>query len=498
MSDTNAESKPIFEAQNSSNRSNFFWLLACLIGYGVLEVFLLPQIPLTYQESINIQTGRLIGQGHQPYQEVFSLESPLFVRLMGAVGDWPLGEVKVIFVAFGLLLLLTTTALAYYLLGSKPALLTMLLLATSVAFLGGGGAVLAILPALSLGTLAMGLLIPYALTGGRGWVTISGLIWGVALLFSNAVISLGGVILLSLALLGRRKGGPVGQAGLLWLLGGLISLGVDLLVIGPADLLTHLTHLATIRDQLPLSPTANLQPVGQFLGLNIVVAILAAYGLAQIYHQADHGLWLVLIWGLISFIWLIFQAAPKAENPLILLPPMAILAGWGANTWLPQLRQSLGNWFNLNPTGWKYRAGFWATLLIGYLFLSRLLLNAFIFQAIDTAGDLAQFQQRPAMIAFIQQQTEPETCLFSDDPSLAVAANRLPPPWLVDTSPVRVKSGLLSEAEVQAGLEAAGCVIALFSRRDYHRHLFEVRDWAKDYFPDEESFKNTRIYYRRQ
>ncbi|GAA1384564.1 ArnT family glycosyltransferase [Catellatospora chokoriensis] len=74
-----------------------------------------------------------------------------------------------------------------------------------------------------------------------------------------------------------------------------------------------------------------------------------------------------------------------------------------------------------------------------------------------------------------------DVVLVSDDQAMLSRAGLRTPPWMVDTSHVRIDSGWLTDAEITAAATAADGV--LFARpRRIGKHP-EVRVWAKEHFP---------------
>ncbi len=478
-----------------------------LLGYTVLQISLFPRLLLTYDEGINLQVSRLIGQGYEPYRQIFTLANPLFVWFIGGLAKLglSLGGFRFVFLLFGLLLLASTAGFTRFLLGSKAALATLFLLATAVTFLAEATAALAVIPALSIATFALLLLSRYLITKKIFWLFASGAGWSIALGFSTSVFSLSLVTVLCLlfAHLQIAEDHSITlnwraslKTSLIWLVGSLLPLLIGLLLANPELILNHhLKNQAIIRQNLPLVQADNFRLIGYFLVFNIFLSLFAVYGLVQIYDQFNHPLWLIFMWGLLSFGWLMFQIAPQRGDTAILLPPLAILAGWGAANLGQRLVDSGRRWLAGSTQRWLL-PGLGILCLSAYIFISWQQLNGFIFRDIDTEGDLIQFEQRPEMIAFIRQETNPDDCVIIDDPTLAIQADRLPPPQLVGLSRERVAGGLISQAEVQRLVEEAGCKLALFYRRDYHRHLLGFRDWAEKYYSHEEQqFRNTKIFF---
>jgi len=497
--------KPIYLSQPESNipashrlsKQHYrLGVVLLLLAYLVLQISLMPTLILTYDEGLHLQVSRLRAQGYEPYSQVFTLANPLFVWFSGGLGRLGLTTegFRFVFLSFGLLLLLSTTSLTRALLGEQVALVTLFLLGTAVTFLAEATAVLAVIPALSLAVLSLRWLLHDQNHGQNRkpagkpplWVLASGIGWGMALWISFSVFPIGLIALLSclLSIVYCR----------FWIMGVLITLVLGLFLAGPEIVFSYLLkNQVTIRQNLSLIQADNFQVIGQFLVFNIFVSLLAVYGVARIYDQAKHTLWFIFIWGLLSFCWLMLQVPLPPGDVAILLPPLAIIAGWS----VVDIKERLGS-KGPSPTvsapGWL-KVGLVGGVLGFYLLLTWQQLNGFIFQDIDTENDLIQFQERAEMADFIREQTAPTDCVISDDPTLAIQADRFPSPPLVNLSRERVEGGLISEAEIQALAQEANCRLVVFYRRPYHRHLPNFRDWAETYFANEQGFQNTDILF---
>jgi hypothetical protein len=269
------------------------------------------------------------------------------------------------------------------------------------------------------------------------------------------------------------------------------------LVFSPELIGPLLRNHLTIRQNMPFVQGENFRMIGQFLSFDIFLAILALIGIAHIYDRPQDPLWLVFIWALSSGMWLMLRAMPRGSEAAVLLAPVALLAGQGG---LVVGQQFKALWGQNRETGRSTRPGFLVMGVLGFIFFlgfSWQQFDGYNLREIDTAGDLNQYQQRPAIAAFVREHSAPDDCVLIDDPTMAVAADRLPTPNLVGLTPERVLGGLISEAEIIDLTQQANCKLVLFYRRDYHRHLMAFQAWAEDNFPNEHSsFENTKIYFK--
>ncbi len=135
-------------------------------------------------------------------------------------------------------------------------------------------------------------------------------------------------------------------------------------------------------------------------------------------------------------------------------------------------------------------------LLGAYIWVSWQQVTAFNLRNIHTPGELTRREQGPEIAAFIQQHSASNDCVIIDDAALAIAANRVPAPELVELTKERIASGLITEDTIATLAQKHECKVVVFSKREYTRPLSEFKNWAQTYYPHEQTFTRTTIYYR--
>jgi hypothetical protein len=483
----------------------WLFLLTILGGYVILQTILIPGLPLTYNEGISLQISQLINRGYEPYIQIFTLAGPLFVWLMGWLGRFSLSPTgfRLFFLVFGLLLLINTSLIARALLGEGAALATTLLLATTITFLAEAATtIIAVTPAVSLATLSLVFTLHYLATRQLPWIFFGGIGWGMALFLSTSVLSIALVTLIliiffetgfSLTPNWRNSYQPMA----IWLVGTLIILGIGLFLTTPTIIFGHiLADYATLRQNLPVALVDNSILFGQFITFNLWLFLVTVYTLVRVYDDAHHPLWLIFIWGVLSFAWLMLQVGLRLIDLAILLPPLAIMAGWG----LVDLGKRLIHWSYSRPINHSKQYLLWATtslfFLTLYLGTNWLQINDFNLRAIDNPDDLIQLERRPEIVDFIHRHTTPNDCVIIDDAALAIAAGRLPAPPLVELSKERIASGLITEETMETVAQEYKCKAVIFSKRKYTQPLASFRSWAGTYYPNQQKFTRIIIYYQ--
>jgi hypothetical protein len=104
----------------------------------------------------------------------------------------------------------------------------------------------------------------------------------------------------------------------------------------------------------------------------------------------------------------------------------------------------------------------------------------------------------PQESLLIQALTTPADFILVDDPYLAFLNGRMMPPWLVDTSYFRIRSGALSGADVVEHAERHHVRLMLLAS-DNLRQVKKFADWADETFVvakiDERSNRKDRALY---
>ena len=480
----------------------WLWLGSEITGFVILQLFLTPKTPLIYQEGLNLLLSRLTARGYLPYQEIFTLQSPLFVALMARLGKLSFSGsgYHLIFALFSIILLLGAAELARLFFGKLVALAATLAMLSSVTLMVQGTAALATLPATSLATLSLVCTLYFFPTKKRGWLVIGGggwmLAWWMAgSMFSMAIVSL---LILMLIPVQARSITATAMNVAAWLLGALVVWGVGAALFSPEVVGMYLANWRQVYQTAPLTQADNFQVIGQFLALNIGLVLAAIYAVVRVYKKINHFVWLMILWITVTAAGLMFQPGVSLPQANILLPPVAVMAGWGMVDAWRQAKGWLNKRFPAAEQKQRRQAGALISLAIflitvGFTWHQW---NALAFWDIDTENDLLQFNQRPEMIAFVQNHTAATECVIADDPTFLIEAQRLPPPQLANLSPLRVESGLLTQEQLQKGVAEANCSTVVFYKRHLHRHLDNFKDWANTYFPDTQKFEGTKIFFK--
>jgi hypothetical protein len=199
----------------------------------------------------------------------------------------------------------------------------------------------------------------------------------------------------------------------------------------------------------------------------------------------------LLAWGVLSFVLLLLYSPLGIKHAALQLPPAALLAGAG-----------LGVAWQIVARGTAPRMLRWAPAgllgLVGLAYLVALPTVVVKDQQAMTVGDMGTDPPYRQETQLIQALTGPSEFILVDDPYLAFLNGRKMPPWLVDTSYFRIRSGALSGADVVEHAERFDVRLMLLAS-DNLRQLRKFADWADEQFVvvkiDERSNRKDRALY---
>ena len=207
----------------------------------------------------------------------------------------------------------------------------------------------------------------------------------------------------------------------------------------------------------------------------------------------------LLTWGVLSIGLLLTYSPLGIKHAALQIPPTALLAGIGLGVlWqltltareaatAPRLPVKMMRWAAVGACG---------AVLLAYLSaVPTVILKD---QQAMTVGDMGSDPPYPQESKLIQSLTTPADFILVDDPYLAFLNGRMMPPWLVDTSYFRIRSGALSGADVVEHAERHRVRLMLLAS-DNLRELKKFRDWADEQFVvvkiDERSNRKDRALY---
>ncbi len=473
-------------------------ILALLVICALLMYFyrLGQPIERDFDEGVYWQSLHAMQSGYQLYQQIFYSQPPFFLLsaypLFALLGG-SLWAARVSVALWGLVGLLGAILLGHALRGRLGAIVAALLTLTNVTLLAEARVLQADGPSVALACLAVGLAFTWASqpASARGrrllLAGLTGLVLALALMYKLlAVPALAPCALLVAGDLWqawnsaaadrgerRRRSGQI-------LLQALLALLVACLCI----LLLVLPFLGSYRAMLDGVFTFHTQaaPIFRTLRQNAqmvlqalcsLLALCALCGALLALLRRDWRFLPLLAWLLATVAMLIDQAPLLPHHFVALVPPLVALAVLGMGEPALLLRSL--------P---RFRP---ALLLDG---LALLLLLLTLGQA--TLGDVHYYAHPPAAASpalelqaarDLQRTLTPDQLVITDEPFVAVLADRGTPPMLVDTSTVRIRTGYLSLHQlIVASLQPQVGAVLFFSGRFYLKPVAGFHAWVAQHF----------------
>jgi 4-amino-4-deoxy-L-arabinose transferase-like glycosyltransferase len=440
----------------------------------VLRLPLLAGGQIDYDEGVYWESLRAMAAGHRLFGEVYSSQPPGFLLLLlpfFALLGKTLIAARIGVLIFFLAGLLATFRLGTVLGGRGTGLLAMALLAADPIAMRESVALQADAPAtaLALGSLAMAVQARPAEAPARLAVLASGGLLALAILVKVLAVAAGPALLVALLappMSGRQRARNLGLAAA----GGLMATAIVVLPVLP-------DWKQMWEQSVGLHLAARAIAVGGLDPLTAVeevpLLVLALAGLAPSVRRAPGLAAVAGTWAVVAAVVLALQRPIWPHHLMALAAPAALLAGG-----LSQL--TAGRRLDLR-------------VLLAPV---ALLVAASAAAAIDVHVHQQSDARLQAAVARLQATTRPSDLLVSDDQYLLALAGRDTPPQLVDTSLVRVSSGSLTTAAVEATAERSHVRGFLFSTGRLSQ-LEDLESWVAEHYPEQLQLDADRDLYLR-
>ena len=482
-------------------------LTAIVLCALAIRLVNLPLLIDSYDEGSYVASLHLMAHGAPLYGAIAFGQTPLFLASLlpwYVVLGGTIQAARVGVIALSLLGLGAAWVIGRELGGPRTALIALALLAVDPLYLAQSVAVQAEVPTLAWQLVALAAAARAFRRPAPWLVALAGVASAAAILSKLAGILVLVPVLMLLAwpvLMPLRVEAHGTQAGLppfrwqahvalLWpTLGWFVAgfLGLVLLVLWPLapDLGAMWHQVFAIRvaaEAIPgFSRASNLATIASawWEAPLLLVAICGCIGLGRQgrWHLAALGVWAALSLGA-----LLAQSPLFTHHLALAVPPLVLLAAF----WLG------------DPSGLSTLPTWGRTHQLYYVTLAALLLLSVATDAIQWQDHARQSPVALRQVAHdLRTMTGPGDLVITDDPLIAVLADRTLPANLADTSLVRIAAGQLSTKEVEAAA-ADPHVTAILWYSGRFDHLPGLLAWVQAHFSERRDYGNGRALWLRQ
>jgi 4-amino-4-deoxy-L-arabinose transferase-like glycosyltransferase len=391
-----------------------------------------------YDEGVYLVSARALDAGQVIFQQVFSSQPPLFLALLALslkIAGGSAGAGHLYAMGCGLMALAGVAWIGWEIGGRWSAVLGAGLLALSPGFVIAARAIEAEAPMLGFGSLAVASSVRYARLGERRWMIVAAFLLSAATL--SKLLAVGDAAPIALALLLAPRPEPrsawirrIVTDATLALAAFAIPIAALFLLLHPAEQYDQVIHFHLKASEVNFTNGGNGSLFHTFLGWDPGLVALAVAGVAVAALGKRVLALLPLAW-LIATVGSMVNYQPLFIHHLtVLLAPLAALAGLAAA--IPEVRHALSpRWLGFAAVTAVAAAVYvvWLPVVIDH---DR---NAFAVGQPPGTAEAA---------GWLDAHSGPNDLVVVDDQEFAVAANRLVPSALTDTSIVRYNSGYLS------------------------------------------------------
>ena len=478
-----------------TNQDGLYWLAltGLLLGFFLRSMNHLGGFVWDDDEGIFLMTGKMVQLGYPLYTEVWFNYFPGFLiflatafKLFGcsvAVGR----SVVVLLATVGLL---GVALIARELSSRLGALSALILLALAPHFLRLSRAVMAEVPAIGLATIAIAFALYYLRTGRRRWLILAGVAFSVSLLVKLIIAF--AIIPLALAIPLRRSEARswMEMARDLGILALAIAIPIllCLVIFDGRSLLDQVigTYLRG-KKVYPLHIARNVDKMLSYLSDKYGLLILALCGImSSLAIRRRKGMLVITVWLCLTVIVLLIHSPLRPHHLVILLFPLATLAG-----------SAVGNLWSslcyLSARSTSQRA----LLLLGLIALGLFILE--LPEMIQAGQELLRQDEQAKLgleaVQFVKTMTDPEDFVITDEPMIALRARRKVPPSLSNTSKMRIQTGQLTAGELIAVTKEYNPKAVIFWEEHRLTELPAYVHWVKSHYLLAKRFDDTHQIY---
>ncbi len=448
----------------------------------------------SYDEGVYWQTLRSMSNGYSLYREIFCSQPPVFP--LSIYPFYVLFGSTILAARIGVVMLSLLGLAGAYLLGKALAgraggIAALVMVVAAPSYLEASQRLQAEGPATAFLFLAAAAAFIWwdHPTGRRGLALAASC--GIALLLGTLtklldVTAIVPVLMLALARVWqiRREAGssigtilrPIAGAIVAILVMSLIVLTPFLSSLPAVVQQTLMFHIAA-RNALAVWEPRHTLLLYHFLVANAVISAGAAIGIVIATLRRDWRIIPLIAWFLATVLVLLIQLPLFSRHAIVLMPPLVAMSAlaWNDPSAVYRVRQVVSS-----PS----RTG---VLVIGLFVLAAVLAGALsdyeYYHAFSVQAGSSETQRAAQVAADLQRTTTPDQWVITDAQFIAGLANRDTPPWLVDTSSVRIITGYLTVAElIQAASDAQVHTVLFATDRLSSASLVGFHSWVAQHY----------------
>lgn len=391
-----------------------------------------------YDEGVYLVSARLLNQQYALFYDIFSSQPPLFLlglafflRLFNDAA----GAGYLYSLTFGLLALGGVAWLCWETVGRWTAVFATLVLAISPGFVIAAHAIEAEAPMMGYTSLAVACAARYARTRTRTWLIAGSLLIAAGtlskLLAVSAIVPLGlAIVLAALGAEGTSFWRRLFRDATVAIACIVVPILAAFVIFSPPQQYDQVIRFHLLSEKVPNLADPSWTTFSTFLGWDLGLLGLTAAGIGAVAALRLRLSLMQISWLLATFLSVARYYPLFIHHLTVLLPPLAAVAG-GAFAALDHARA-------------PHLRRLSARLLLVVSALTYLLWLPFTISHDASSFSPNDDPVKAAQVAWLEANSGPDDWVVTDNQVLAVAAHRLVPPALCDTSTVRARTGYLS------------------------------------------------------
>jgi 4-amino-4-deoxy-L-arabinose transferase-like glycosyltransferase len=446
-----------------------------------------------YDEGVYWQSLRAMSAGNMLFGQVFSSQPPFF--LLSVYPFYMLLGQSIWAARVGIACISLLGLLGAYLMGKAFAgrvggIAAMILLIAAPLYLAQSQILQAEAPSTALMLVAVGAACAWwEHPGGRkglAWAILCGVTLPLSILTKllgvTAFVPIGLLILVRLWQIARQQHSTRAKSLIPIIAAIIVCLATTLIVLAPyfgsfhAAIQQAISFHTAAKAALIGEEAGNRHILEQFLLANAALTLAALLGAVVALLRRDWRVIPLIAWFVATFAVLLVQVPLFPRHAIALLPPMigmAVMALYTLPT-LAEVRSTI-------PTA--KLAAFLAAFLMLIVIVTGGVSDYGRYQQLSQQANSASTQLEAHIANDIQQATAPGQQVITDEQFIAALANRDVPPFLVDTSMVRIDSGYLTLPQlIQAASAPNVHAVLFYSGRFSIKQVAGFHAWVAQHF----------------